>query len=58
MIQISIKLVPLDPADNMLVLAQVMAWLRTGDNKSLPEPVVTQRVQHIKCLVLCSHEFL
>ena len=39
-IQISLKIVPMNPIDNKLALVQVMAWCQTGD-KPLPEPVMT-----------------
>ena len=38
-IQISLKLVPGTPIDNMPALVQVMAWRRTEDNP-LPEPML------------------
>ena len=41
LIQISLKFVPSSPVHNKPALAQVMAWLRTGD-KPLPEPMLAQ----------------
>ena len=40
-IKISLKFVAKSPIDNWPVLAQVMAWRRTGD-KPLPEPMKNQ----------------
>ena len=41
-IKISLKFVPKGPNDNESALVQVMAWRRTGRDKPLPEPTLTQ----------------
>ena len=55
-LQISQKLVPKSPIDNILALVQVMAWRRT-DNKPLPEPMVTQFTDAYVYTALEGNEF-
>ena len=45
-IKFSLKFVPKGPINNILALAQIMAWRRPGD-KPLSEPVMVSLLRHI-----------
>ena len=55
-VQISQKLVPKSPIDNILALVQVMAW-RGTDNKPLPEAMVIQFTDAYVYTTLEGNEF-
>ena len=50
-IEISLKLVPKGPINNISALVQVMAWCRPGD-KPLSEPLMVRLPTHIRSLGL------
>ena len=45
-LQVSLKFVPKGPINNILALAQIMAWGRPGD-KPLSEPMTVSLLTHI-----------
>ena len=46
LIEISLKIVPKGPINNIPALVQIMAWRRPG-NKPLPEPMLVSLLTHI-----------
>ena len=46
LLNISLKIVPKGPINNILLLVQVMAWRRPGD-KPLSEPMMVSLLTHI-----------